>query len=137
MASLKPRQSAIWAFVGSRSTALPRQITTGISETSMLKPVEQLLRLVIAIQIEVVKRMAVPRQEFAHPKRPGAVHRSDDDDVAEVAGDQAQAAQDERPHQDLAQLGVGLDHGEQLLAIELDHLARLAHLQACDRRGGR
>ena len=77
--------------------------------------------------------MAVPRQEFAGAKRPGAVRRSDDDDVAEVAGNQSQAAHDERPHQDLAQLGVGLDQGEQFVAIELDHLARLAHLQACDR----
>ena len=47
------------------------------------------------------------------------------DDVAEAAGDQLDAAEDERPHQDLAQLGVGLDQPEQLLAIELDHLARL------------
>ena len=41
-------------------------------------------------------------------------------------GDQLDAAQDERPHQDLAQLGVGLHQREQLLAIDLDHLARLA-----------
>ena len=56
-----------------------------------------------------------------------------DDDVAEAAGDQLDAAQDERPHQDLAQLGVGLDEREQLLAIELDHFARLADAQARQR----
>ena len=39
--------------------------------------------------------------------------------------DQLDAAQDERPHQDLAQLGVGLHQREQLLAIELDHFTRL------------
>ena len=115
MASLNPRQSAICGVRRIAKHGIAAADHDGDLGDIDLKPVEQLLRLVIAIQIEVVKRMAVPRQEFAGAKRPGAVRRSDDDDVAEVAGNQSQAAQDERPHQDLAQLGVGLDQGEQLL----------------------
>ena len=57
------------------------------------------------------------------------MRRADHDDVAQIARDQFHAAQDERAHQDLAQLGVGLDQGEQLLAIELDHFAGFADAQ--------
>ena len=77
--------------------------------------------------------MAVPRQEFLHAQRSRAVHRADHDDVTQIARDQSQPALDERPHQDLAQLRVGLDEREQLLAIELDHFAGLADAQAPDR----
>ena len=52
--------------------------------------------------------------------------RSEQDDVAEAVGDQLDAPQDERAHQDLAQLGVGLHQREQVAAIELDHFSRFA-----------
>ena len=61
------------------------------------------------------------------------MRRADHDDVAQIARDQLEAAQDERAHQDLAQLRVGLDEREQLLAIELDHFAGLADAQARER----
>ena len=95
-----------------------------------LETIEQFLRVAVAVEIDIVKRVAVPGQELVVPKRSRAVHRADHDDVAQVPGDQFEAAQDERPHQDLAQLRVGLDDGEQLLAIELDHVAGLADAQA-------
>ena len=47
-----------------------------------------------------------------------------------MARNQFEAAQDERAHEDLAQLSVGLNQREQLLAIELNHFARLADTQA-------
>ena len=90
-----------------------------------MKPVEQLLRLGVVIEIDVVVRMSVARQKLLDPQRAGAMRRADEHDVAEAARDQLDAAQDERPHQDLAQLGVGLDERQQLLAIELDDFARL------------
>ena len=89
-----------------------------------LKPVEQLLRLAVAIEIDVVERMPVPRQELPSPERSGTVRRADDDDVTQIARDQLEAAQNEGPHQDLAQLGIGLDQREQLLAIEFESLRR-------------
>ena len=72
-----------------------------------------------------MKRMAVARQKLLHAQRAGAVRRANHDDIAKVAGDQLDAAEHERPHEDVAQLGIGLNQGEQLFAIELDHLARL------------
>ena len=60
-----------------------------------------------------------------HAQRAGAVVRSEQHDVADAVGDELDAAQDERAHQDLAQLGVGLHERQQALAVELDHLAGL------------
>ena len=61
--------------------------------------------------------------------------RADQHDVAEAVGDQLDAAQDERAHQDLAQLGVGLHQRQQVAAIELDHLAGFAaRARTSDRR---
>ena len=68
--------------------------------------------------------MAVAREELPDPQRAGGVIRADEHDVAEPARDQLDAAQDERAHQDLAELGVGLHERQQLVAIELDHFAR-------------
>ena len=77
--------------------------------------------------------MAIPGQEFLDAERPGAVRRADHDDVTQIVRDQLEAPQDERPHQDLAQLRVGLYQREQLLAIELNHFARLADAETSQR----
>ena len=97
-----------------------------------LKSIEQLLRVAVAVEVDVVKWVPVPGQEFVHPQRSRAVRRSDND-IAEMLGNQFEAAEDEGPHQDLAQLRVGLDEREQFLASELDHVAWLGDPQACDR----
>src|SRR5258708_5253829 len=52
-----------------------------------------------------------------------AMRRANQDDVAIAAGDQLDAVEDERPHEDLAQLGVCLNESEQLFSSELDHFA--------------
>ena len=90
-----------------------------------MKLIEQLLRVSVAIEVDVVERMAVAGQELLHSERAGAVRRAKHDDIAKVARDQLETAEHECPHEDGAQLGVGLHEGEQLLAVELDHLARL------------
>ena len=77
--------------------------------------------------------MPVACQKFPDTKRPRAVHRPDEDDVAISAVDQFGAPQDERPHQDVAQFGVRLNDTEELLAADLDDLTRLAHAQPCHR----
>ena len=97
-----------------------------------VKPIEEILRLRIGIEIDVGVRMAVAREELPDAQRAAAMRRSDDDDVADAARDQLGAAKNEGAHQDGAQLGVRLDERQQLLPIELDHLAGCAHLQARD-----
>ena len=102
-----------------------------------MKVIQELLRLGVLIEVDVMERMAVPRQKLLDPKRARAVHRAVDDDVPEVASDQLRTPEDERAHQDLAQLGVGLHERKQLLARELDHFGRRAHTQARHRSAAR
>ena len=91
-----------------------------------MKAIEEILRVGVAIEVDVMKRVAIARQELLDAQRAGAMGRANQDDVAVAACNQLDAAEDERPHEDVAQLGIRLDQSEQLLAIELDHLARLA-----------
>ena len=88
-----------------------------------MKAIEEFLRVGIAIEVDVMKRVAIARQEFLDAQRAGAMNRANQDDVAIAAGDQLDAAEDERTHEDVAQLGIRLDQCEQLFAIELDHFA--------------
>ena len=56
--------------------------------------------------------------------------RSDHEDIAKIVGNQRHTPQDERPHEDLAQLGVGLHELQQLIPTELDQLAALGDTDA-------
>ena len=98
-----------------------------------VKPIEQLLGAGVAIEIDVVMRVAVAGQELLHAKGAGAVHRSDHHHVAEIARDQLVTAQDERAHQDLTQLRVGLDEAQHSIAAQLHDLAIAADAQASQR----
>ena len=77
-----------------------------------VEAIEHLLGVGVAIEIDVGERVAVAREEFLHPQRAGAVRRAEHDNVAEAVGDQLDAPEDEGAHEDLAQLGVGLNEGE-------------------------
>ncbi len=81
--------------------------------------------------------MAVARQELLDAQRAGAMIRADEHDVAEPVRDQLHAAQDEGAHEDLAQLAVGLHERQQLLAVQLDHLARRADARLDERAPAR
>src|SRR3984893_16267592 len=86
-----------------------------------LKLIEQRLSIGVTIEVDVVERMAVTRQEIFYSQRTGAVGRPNHDDIAKLVCDQLQAAEHERPHENLAQLGVCLNQGEQLFTLELNH----------------
>ena len=77
-----------------------------------MKPVEQLLRVRIAIKIDEVERMPIPGQEFPDPERSGIVGRSNDHHSTHVAREQFEATKNEGAHQDLAQLRIGLHQRE-------------------------
>ena len=89
-----------------------------------MKPIEEILRVGVAIEVDVMKRVAIARQELLDAQRAGAMRRANQHDVTISAGDQLDAAEDERPHEDLAQLGIRLDESEQLFPSELDRLAK-------------
>ena len=98
-----------------------------------MKAVEQILRVGVTIEIDVVVRMAVACQKLLHPQRACTMRRANQDDIPEAACYQLAAAEDERPHEDLAQFGIGLNEGKQLFAIELRVLPRDADARAGQR----
>jgi hypothetical protein len=51
------------------------------------KPIQQLLRGAVTVEVDVVKRMSVTRQELFDAKRAGAVSRAYDNDVAQIVCD--------------------------------------------------
>ena len=114
----------------------PRQIRTGTSVDRDVKAIEQLLDVGVAVEIDVRVRMAVARQELLDAQRAGECAEPTSTTSPMPLRDQLHAAQDERAHQDLAELGVGLHERQQLLAIELDHFARLARRAPGQARGG-
>ena len=125
MASLKPR-----ALGDLRVGRVPQEGAAAADEQrhigrAHMKLLEHLLRFGVAIEVDVVERLAVAGQELPHPERAGTMRRAKQDEVAHLARDELAAAEHERPHQDGAQLSVGLHEGQELLAIELDDLARL------------
>src|SRR5437764_1401067 len=95
-----------------------------------LEAIEQVLDTVVAVQVEVRVRMAVPGQELLDAQRSRAVHRAHEHDVAQAAREQLPPAQQEGTHQDLAQLAVGRHQREQMVAIDLDHCTRLGGADA-------
>ena len=52
-----------------------------------MKLIEQLLRFSVAIEVDVVKRMPIARQEFLDSQRAGAVRRAKHDDIPQIASD--------------------------------------------------
>ena len=99
--------------------------------------IEQRLNVGLAVEIDVGVGVAVPGEELLDPERARRVHRSDQHRVAEAAADQLHPPENERPHQDLAELGVVLHERQHRLAIEHDDLARLADPRAEQRAAPR
>jgi hypothetical protein len=94
-----------------------------------VKPVEQVLHVGVMVEIDIGVGIAVAREKFLDAQRPGAVIGTEEHHVAETARDQFHAPQDERAHDNFAQLGIGLHQRQQLLAVEFDHLAGLDRAQ--------
>jgi len=80
----------------------------------------------LSVEVDVRVRMSVPDQEFLDAQRTGAVGGTNKDHIAVAAGNQLHAPEDERPHEDFAQLGVGLHERQELFAIQFDHFAGFA-----------
>ena len=95
-----------------------------------LEPIQQLLDAGITVEVDGRVRVAVARQERLDAERVSGMARPDEHDVAEPVRNQLHPAEDEGPHEDLAQLAVGLHEGQQVLALELDHGASLARAEA-------
>ncbi len=55
--------------------------------------IEQCLRVRVAIEIDVVERMAVACQKFPHPQCAGVMHRAHHDDIPKATSNQLEAAE--------------------------------------------
>src|SRR5215467_11645005 len=77
--------------------------------------------------------MSVPCEELAEAERSRAVGRAQQHRVAVPSGDELDATQNERPHHDLADLALELQHAEHLVAIENDDLAVFVRANAHER----
>src|SRR5207249_11723889 len=88
-----------------------------------VEAIEQLLNAGIAVQVENAVGMPVACEELTNAERPLPTLRSENHDVADAAGDQLHAPQHEGAHEDRAQLAVGLDEGQQLVATDFDDFA--------------
>src|SRR5437773_3637125 len=80
----------------------------------------------VDIEIDIRVRVPIAGQELLDAQRSRAVCRADEHDISVAAGDQLEAAQNERAHQDLTELSVRLNDREQRVAIELDDFPWLA-----------
>lgn len=63
--------------------------------------------------------------------------RSKEDDISKTARDELDTPKNEGAHEDLAQLGVGLHEGQQMITSQLDYFTRLAHAQPGQRAAAR
>jgi len=78
-----------------------------------MKLVEQLLHVTLAVEIDIGEWIIVARQELADPERSRTMVGTHEDDVAEPFVDQLRPAEDERPHEHVAQIGIVLDQGQE------------------------
>jgi hypothetical protein len=72
-----------------------------------LEALHQGARSLVLLDVQVEVGVAVALEELADPERAGAVARAQHHRVPEVVRDEGDAAEDEGPHQQLAELGVG------------------------------
>src|SRR5208283_5813777 len=75
-----------------------------------LESVQQLLRSLVGVEIDVGVGMRIAAKKLANPEGIGAVAGAYHNEVAESAADQRKPAQDKRPHENFAQFSVGSNH---------------------------
>ena len=83
----------------------------------------------VLVWIECLERMAVAPQEALQSQHVAAAGASDDDRSAGAALEQSDAAQDQRAHDALAELGLGDEQRAQLLGRNDQRLDRLRSMR--------
>jgi hypothetical protein len=85
-----------------------------------VKAIEQRLYARIGLDVLIRERVAVAAQEFTDLLRGARMARAEQHQVVHVLSHQCDAAQDERAHEELAELRVALDEGAQIFAVDRD-----------------
>ena len=95
---------------------------------------DQRPRAGVAVGIERLVRLTVARQESRQPEHAGVAGGADDQRARETALQQTDAAQDERAHDALAELGLHDENVAQALRRDHDRLDRLHRMRVHQRR---
>jgi len=99
-----------------------------------MKALEQRRHIGIALDIDVVKGLRIARQERLQAQRIRRMPRTEQQDLAPAAAYERHATQNERAHQQLAELRIGLYERADLLGFEGNRCAVLPHAQTGLRR---
>ena len=91
-----------------------------------MKALEQATHVGITVKVEVLEGVAVSREECLDAQRCPGVWRSNEQRVANPLRHQLDPSIDQRFHQDLAHLSVGLNEGVHLVPCQLDGFAGVA-----------
>jgi hypothetical protein len=97
-----------------------------------VEPVEQLLDVRVLFEVDIRHRLRVAGEKLLDAERTRGIARSEEYQLRRAAGDDLEAAQDEGPHEDVAQLAVGLHERHQPRAVHLDHFPRLSRAVASE-----
>jgi hypothetical protein len=97
-----------------------------------MKLVQQFLLDGFPLEVNVGVGMPVPRQELFQPQRVGGMVRPQQHYISQVVGDEPHTAQNERPHEHVAEVAVDLNQLAKAFAIELEHLAGFARTATHD-----
>ena len=95
-----------------------------------MKSVEQRLHLGVALDLEVGVGVAIAGEKLPQPQRVGRMARPEKHHVGVFIGYQCNPTQDERAHEQLAQLRVGLHDLPQFVGVECGYGAALADANA-------
>ena len=98
-----------------------------------LETIQQILNAGIAIRVDEDVWVEISGQELLDAKRVGGMIRSDEHHISKPSCDQSRPAEKERPHEYLAQLRVSLYERQEIIALDFDHLARLANAKSHQR----
>ena len=115
---------------------IPQHMLTPVADNdrhlfdSDLKAIEQLLDVRVAFHIDGRVGLAIAREELPDAKRSGGMARADEHQVSNAPRNQFHPPQDEGPHEDFAQLAVGLHKSQQLIAVQLNDFAGLARAKS-------
>src|SRR6266566_792468 len=93
-----------------------------------VKTIQQRLDAGVSVEINVRIRVVISCQKFFDAKRARRMSRAEQHGISVATSNQLHAPENERTHNNLAQLAVGLHKAQQLFPLELDQLAGFPHV---------
>jgi pyruvate/2-oxoglutarate dehydrogenase complex dihydrolipoamide dehydrogenase (E3) component len=125
LAARNPRRKDLQGIVEWRVNELKRLGVDVRYDTFADADLVASLHPVVVIEVDGLEWMAVAGKEVFYTQRPGTVSGAEQHRITVTSADQFCAPQDERAHNDIANLGVRLQESQQLLSFNGDRFAVL------------